>query len=47
MIRINLLATERAAGKKKAVAFQLAGQQMTIGCTLILLATASLIGWRY
>jgi type IV pilus assembly protein PilN len=47
MIRINLLTTDRGAGKKKGAAFSLAGQQMTIGCTLILLATAGLIGWRY
>jgi type IV pilus assembly protein PilN len=47
MIRINLLATERASAKKAGVGMQLAGQQLTIGCTLILIATLSLIGWRY
>jgi type IV pilus assembly protein PilN len=47
MIRINLLAAERATTKKRAVSFQLAGQQVTIGCALILIATVGLIGWRY
>ncbi len=46
MIRINLLTTERKA-KKSVIPFRLAGQQMTIGCTLILLLGAGVIGWRY
>jgi type IV pilus assembly protein PilN len=47
MIRINLLATERATPAKRAMSFSLAGAQVTIGCTLILIATVGLIGWRY
>lgn len=47
MIRINLLATERAAPKKKGFAFNLAGQKMTILASLILVVTVLLIGWRY
>ena len=44
MIRINLLAVERAA-KKKAV-FQ-TGQKVTIACSLVLVLTLVLVGWRY
>ena len=47
MIRINLLTAERAAVKKKAVGFNLAGQKMTIGASLILVVTAGGVGWRY
>ena len=47
MIRINLLAAERGVKKKAAAAFHIAGQKMAICCTLILMATASLIGWRF
>jgi len=47
MIRVNLLAGERAAVKKKSVAFNLAGQKMTIAASLILVVTAAGIGWRY
>jgi type IV pilus assembly protein PilN len=46
MIRINLLASDRAQVKKKLVIFQ-AGQQLTIGCSLILVAAALFVGWRY
>lgn len=46
MIRINLLTTDRKA-KKAAVPFRIAGQKMTIGCTVILLLAAAFIGWRY
>jgi type IV pilus assembly protein PilN len=48
MIRINLLASERERGKKRA-AFSLgtAGQKMTVGCTALLLITASIAGYRY
>ena len=49
MIKINLLAVERKAAKKKAsvaVALQ-SGQKLTLGCTLILLAAGLGIGWRY
>jgi type IV pilus assembly protein PilN len=45
MIKINLLGTERQKVKKK-VAFQV-GQKLIIGCTLILILTALVIGWRY
>jgi len=45
MIRINLLASERAQAKKK-LTFQ-TGQKLTLGCSLILVAAALLIGWRY
>jgi type IV pilus assembly protein PilN len=45
MIRINLLASDRAQAKKK-VPFQ-AGQKLTVGCSLILVLAVLLIGWRY
>jgi len=47
MIRVNLLAGERSTVKKKSVAFNLAGQKMTIAASLILVVTAAGIGWRY
>ena len=45
MIRINLLAAERTQAKKK-LTFQV-GQKLTVGCSLILVVAALLIGWRY
>jgi type IV pilus assembly protein PilN len=45
MIRINLLA-EREQAKKKATPFQ-AAQKLTIGCSLIVIATLMTIGWWY
>jgi len=45
MIRINLLAVERQAKKKKAT-FQ-AGQKVAVACGLILVLTAGLVAWRY
>jgi type IV pilus assembly protein PilN len=45
MIRINLLAADRERAKKRA-GFQ-AGQKITIGCSLILILAALVIGWRY
>ena len=45
MIRINLLAVERKAARR-AVAFQ-AGQKITVACTLILIAAALFVGWRF
>jgi type IV pilus assembly protein PilN len=45
MIRINLLAVEREAKKKKAT-FQ-AGQKVALACGLILVLTGGVIGWRY
>jgi type IV pilus assembly protein PilN len=47
MIKINLLAVERKAVKKKAAVALQSGQKLTLGCTLILLAAALGIGWRY
>jgi type IV pilus assembly protein PilN len=45
MIRINLLAAERESKKKKAT-FQ-SGQKVTIACSLVLVLTGMVIGWRY
>src|SRR5205085_7430514 len=45
MIRINLLAVERQAKKKKAI-FQ-AGQKVAAACGLILVLTAGVVAWRY
>ena len=45
MIKINLLTVERTA-KRKARSFQI-GQKATIGSSLILVATALLLGWWY
>jgi type IV pilus assembly protein PilN len=46
VIRINLLATERERSKKKAVTFQ-AGQKLVILGSLILVAAALFVGWRF
>src|SRR5204863_5624728 len=46
MIRINLLAVERASSKKKVVTLQ-AGQKLTLCCGLILALAGSVIAWRY
>jgi type IV pilus assembly protein PilN len=45
MIRINLLAVEREAKKKKAT-FQ-AGQKVAVACGFILVLTGGVVGWRY
>src|SRR5204863_4201735 len=45
MIRINLLASERAQAKKK-LTFQ-AGQKLIVGGSLILVVALLFIGWRY
>jgi predicted negative regulator of RcsB-dependent stress response len=45
MIRINLLAAERAAAKKSRTIP--VGQKLTVGCTLILIAAGLFVGWRY
>jgi type IV pilus assembly protein PilN len=45
MIRINLLASERAQAKKKTT-FQ-TGQKLTVGCSLILVLAGIFVGWRY
>lgn len=47
MIRINLLAVDRGAGKKKASAGVTSAQRVTIGAALILLATVTTIGWWF
>jgi type IV pilus assembly protein PilN len=49
MIKINLLTGDkpRAAKKSRLPQFSLKGQQLTIGCGLILVASAGIIGWRY
>jgi type IV pilus assembly protein PilN len=50
MIRINLLASDRARGKKRASPFALfgtVGQRMTVGCCAVLVLAGALVGWRY
>jgi type IV pilus assembly protein PilN len=46
MIRINLLGVERPKARKLPT-FTIAAQQLTIACSLILVAAASGIGWWY
>jgi type IV pilus assembly protein PilN len=46
MIRINLLTVERAA-KKTAGPLAGAGYMMTAACTLVLVLSVALVGWRY
>jgi type IV pilus assembly protein PilN len=46
MIRINLLAVERASAKKPMAA-PFAGQQMAVGCALILVLSVGAVAWRY
>ena len=46
MIRINLLAVERASVKKPSAA-PFAGQQMALGCALILVLSVGAVAWRY
>jgi type IV pilus assembly protein PilN len=45
LIKINLLAVDRDRAKRKAK-FQI-GQKVTVGCSLILVATALFLGWWY
>ncbi len=45
MIKINLLAVERKVARTR-VGFQ-DSQKLTIGCSILLVATAAFIGWRY
>jgi type IV pilus assembly protein PilN len=48
MIKINLLAVERKAAKKKAAITALqSGQKLTLACAAILLLAGAGIGWRY
>lgn len=46
MIRINLLAVDRERVKRRPATFQI-GQQITVACTLILVAAGLGIGWWY
>jgi type IV pilus assembly protein PilN len=46
LIKINLLAVDRDRTKRKAK-FELAGQKLTIGCSLILVAAALGVGWWF
>jgi type IV pilus assembly protein PilN len=45
LIRINLLAVDRERAKRKAK-FQV-GQKVTVGCSLILVASALIVGWWF
>lgn len=45
MIRINLLTIDRERAKRKAK-FQI-GQKVTVGCSLILVAAALVVGWWF
>jgi type IV pilus assembly protein PilN len=47
MIRINLLAVDRAVGKKTARAGVTAAQRATIGAALILISTLVFVGWWF
>lgn len=46
MIRINLLAVDRKAGKRAVFSFH-AGHGLTIGCSAILVVAALFVGWRF
>ena len=45
MIKINLLTVDRERAKRKAK-FQ-AGQKVTVGCSLVLVAAALVVGWWF
>ncbi len=45
MIRINLLTVDRERAKRKAT-FQV-GQKVTVGCSLVLVAAALVVGWWF
>jgi type IV pilus assembly protein PilN len=45
MIKINLLTVERKAAKKKFAIQD--GHKITIACSVLLVATALFVGWRY
>ena len=47
MIRINLLTVERKAVSTKGTFTLRDNHKIAIGCALLLLATATLVGWRY
>jgi type IV pilus assembly protein PilN len=46
MIRVNLLSVERERTRRRG-SFPPVGQQVTLLCSLILVATAAVIGWWY
>jgi type IV pilus assembly protein PilN len=46
MIRINLLAVERKAGKRAGFTFH-AAHGLTIGCSAILVVAVLFVGWRF
>src|SRR4051812_31881647 len=46
MIRINLLAAERAKTKKKGAVLGTATQKLTVGCSLILIFAVLFVVWR-
>ena len=46
MIKINLLAVDRERTKRKATTFQV-GQKITVGCSLILVVAALVVGWWF
>jgi len=45
LIKINLLTVDRERAKRKAK-FQV-GQKVTVGCSLILVAAALVVGWWF
>lgn len=47
MIKVNLLSIDRDRVKRKPAKFQISGQKATLASSLILVATALLIGWWY
>jgi type IV pilus assembly protein PilN len=47
MIKVNLLASDKQRGKKKAAAAFQIGQQLTLVCALILLTGVAFVAWRY
>jgi type IV pilus assembly protein PilN len=47
VIKVNLLAVDRDRVKRKAAKFQIGGQKATLASSLILVATALMIGWWY
>ena len=46
MIKINLLATDRERTKRKAT-FRIAGQKLTIACSMVLVLATLAVGWWF
>jgi type IV pilus assembly protein PilN len=46
LIKINLLATDRERPKRKAT-FQIAGQKLTIACSMVLVLATLVVGWWF